>query len=465
MIENQTLQAFPIFGDNASKVQPEAAVYTNGYAPNDVLPAEHFNWFMGNASNAITILNQGISSIEAELNTLIACAGMTSDVSCTSQVYNAVMYQINNCISKYAIKNHASNTNTYGLGNAANYGHVQLSDAINSSCGVANGVAATPLAVKTVSDKLNALCGDRLPKQLGSAVVGTSSKFAREDHVHPTTGLAVISKENTSYYGIILPSDSPNWMRTPFSGLLPYTNDCVNGFGCVGDPSFPFKAMYAKCFFGKAACASLIETSVYCSNNAYRKLMIAESSSFGNDRLKGSDNLEVWIDNSATYLSVGCRSIGNPGIFYLWNGCTGHASIETSHKTATTVSFCLPDVGGTLATTSSTVACATNATNATCASEAYCSYKAQYAAKLNFYNDNVNIDKKILCCYVGTSAQQYYLYVVNCTNNNLLGVFTDYGSERNIKIISAGEGVCLYCNSCCSCVVNAKTFTSYIKLG
>lgn len=465
MIENQTLQAFPIFGDNASKVQPEAAVYTNGYAPNDVLPAEHFNWFMGNASNAITILNQGISSIEAELNTLIACAGMTSDVSCTSQVYNAVMYQINNCISKYAIKNHASNTNTYGLGNAANYGHVQLSDSINSSCGVGNGVAATPLAVKTVSDKLNALYGDNLPKQLGTAAVGTSNKFAREDHVHPTTGLATLAKVgDLQYYGITLPSDSPNWIRTPICGILPYINDCVNGASCLGDPFFPFKKVYAKCFHGKAECASLIETSAYVSTNAYRRLMIAESSCFGNDKLKGDDSLEVWIDNCATYLSVGCRRIGNPGILYLWNGCTGYASIETSHKTGTIVGFCLPEVGGTLATTSSTVACATNATNAACASNAFYSYKSQYAEKLNFYSDNTNIDKKIVCCGAG-SCIMYHLFVVNCTSNNLLGVFTGCGPEKNIKILSAGEGVDLYSCSICSCVVAAKNSTCYINLG
>jgi hypothetical protein len=105
-----------------------------------------------------------------------------------------------------------------------------------------------------------------------------------------------------------------------------------------------------------------------------------------------------------------------------------------------------------------------NGTPLWCISPAGCfSGKAQYAEKLNFYSDSVNIGKSILCCGVGSSTM-FYLWVVNCTNNNLFGVFTDYG-EKNIKILSPGEGVCLYCNNICSYVVNAKNNTHYIKFG
>ena len=47
---------------------------------------------------------------------------------------------------------HASTSTTYGVGNASNYGHVKLSDAINSSSSVSSGVAATPAAVKSAYD-------------------------------------------------------------------------------------------------------------------------------------------------------------------------------------------------------------------------------------------------------------------------------------------------------------------------
>jgi hypothetical protein len=448
MIENQTLQAFPIFGDNASKVQPEAAVYTNGYAPNDVLPAEHFNWFMGNASNAITILNQGISSIEAELNTLIACAGMTSDVSCTSQVYNAVMYQINNCISKYAIKNHASNTNTYGLGNAANYGHVQLSDSINSSCGVANGVAATPLAVKTVSDKLNALCGDNLPKQSGTAAVGTSSKFAREDHVHPVMHCLPTTSD----------TESPWYVYTNYC--------CTNQMYCmdVGCENNTILNRYGIC-----VCCSINATNAVNATNA---CIVKDC----------CNNYDIHFAYGGSTL---CQ---NPNYLAAWNGYTlravtpsyvtsgaALAIVDAYNNEKLTFTYHCSALGNTnwlwasdpnnsyiqrvISPSALTVGCAT------CATNAFCSCRAQYAATLNFFSDNTNIEKKILCCYVNTSAQMYYLYVVNCTNNNLLGVFTSYGPDKNIKILEAGEGICLYCNSCCSCVVNARYFTYYIKFG
>ena len=47
-----------------------------------------------------------------------------------------------------APQNHASAQTTYGIGNAASYGHVRLSDATDSTLGEPAGTAATPTAVK-----------------------------------------------------------------------------------------------------------------------------------------------------------------------------------------------------------------------------------------------------------------------------------------------------------------------------
>lgn len=47
---------------------------------------------------------------------------------------------------------HASVTDTYGKGDASNYGHLKLSDAIDSTSGTADGTAATPKAVKDAKD-------------------------------------------------------------------------------------------------------------------------------------------------------------------------------------------------------------------------------------------------------------------------------------------------------------------------
>lgn len=48
---------------------------------------------------------------------------------------------------------HSSSDATYGIGDATNYGHIILSDSINSTSDTTKGVAATPYAVKEAYDK------------------------------------------------------------------------------------------------------------------------------------------------------------------------------------------------------------------------------------------------------------------------------------------------------------------------
>lgn len=55
--------------------------------------------------------------------------------------------------SKAAPKFHADSTATYGQGTANEFGHVKLSDSVASSSAAADGVAATPKAVKSAYDK------------------------------------------------------------------------------------------------------------------------------------------------------------------------------------------------------------------------------------------------------------------------------------------------------------------------
>ena len=84
---------------------------------------------------------------------------------------------------------HASSANTYGVGNASNYGHLKLSDATDGTSSTTGGVAATP---KAVSDALSAATGaipgatSTTPKMDGTAAVGSETTYAKGDHVHPT---------------------------------------------------------------------------------------------------------------------------------------------------------------------------------------------------------------------------------------------------------------------------------------
>lgn len=55
--------------------------------------------------------------------------------------------------SKAAPKHHAAADTAYGAGTGSSYGHVKLSDSVASSSAAADGVAATPKAVKSAYDK------------------------------------------------------------------------------------------------------------------------------------------------------------------------------------------------------------------------------------------------------------------------------------------------------------------------
>ena len=60
-----------------------------------------------------------------------------------------------------APKNHASNGTGFGKGTRTAFGHVKLSEAINSSTGADAGIAVAPKAVKTISDTLSTEISER----------------------------------------------------------------------------------------------------------------------------------------------------------------------------------------------------------------------------------------------------------------------------------------------------------------
>ena len=65
---------------------------------------------------------------------------------------------------------HASPNNSYGVGSASNYGHVKLSDAVNSNSDATSGVSATPKAVKEAYD-LASSKSNPLSRQSGNTTV------------------------------------------------------------------------------------------------------------------------------------------------------------------------------------------------------------------------------------------------------------------------------------------------------
>lgn len=190
MIAPQQFGCFPVFGCSATKCEPNPVKYGTGYIPGDVLPAEHLNWFLANDTQGYNLLCTGVSSIEQELATILSCSGCTPDPTSCSQVYNAVMYQINACITACtAPKDHASSATTYGVGNADCYGHLKISDEFSCVLSACSGVAASQYALATAYACL-ATCGAQLGDTAGCelgwpGLIGCCSTAARSDHVHP----------------------------------------------------------------------------------------------------------------------------------------------------------------------------------------------------------------------------------------------------------------------------------------
>lgn len=189
MIPIQTFESYPVFGNNATKVQPDNSKYSNGFLEGDVYPAEYVNWAWAKNSKGVTDLNAGLNSVEKELNTILTCAGLTpsSCEACVDQVYKSIMCRIEACVGTSAPKAHASSETTYGVGTADCYGHLKISDTYTSVLSACTGVAASQLAVACVYALANgkAAVGSTKGCALGTAAAGTATTAARSDHVHP----------------------------------------------------------------------------------------------------------------------------------------------------------------------------------------------------------------------------------------------------------------------------------------
>lgn len=96
---------------------------------------------------------------------------LSSSVSSTSEATAATSKAVKTVNDSKAPTNHASDQTTYGLGTAANYGHVKLSDTASASDATA-GTAATP---KMVNDVLT-LIGNGLTLDAALSVIDQNGK-------------------------------------------------------------------------------------------------------------------------------------------------------------------------------------------------------------------------------------------------------------------------------------------------
>lgn len=125
------------------------------------------------AANALAAVSSAASTAEsaattasaaagkaADAATAAANAGAKADAASTDAASALAAVQdlaestdaLQSGLDAKAPQDHASAQTTYGIGNAASYGHVRLSDATGSTSAASGGTAATPAAVKAAYD-------------------------------------------------------------------------------------------------------------------------------------------------------------------------------------------------------------------------------------------------------------------------------------------------------------------------
>lgn len=95
MTPNQTLVPFPEFANAGTKIQPDAAKYAAGFIPSEVLPAEWLNWFLSHSSTGQTALNEGVASMEKEINNVLQAANRTPSLALDNQLVGSIKKFIN----------------------------------------------------------------------------------------------------------------------------------------------------------------------------------------------------------------------------------------------------------------------------------------------------------------------------------------------------------------------------------
>ena len=106
MIPSQTFESFPVFSDTGTKVKPGDAKYSAGFQQSDVLPAEWVNWEWNKASKGVTDLNTGLTSVEAEINSVLTGAGKSPDETKTNQLYQSIAKLIDDAETRAKLAAH-----------------------------------------------------------------------------------------------------------------------------------------------------------------------------------------------------------------------------------------------------------------------------------------------------------------------------------------------------------------------
>lgn len=199
MIATQSLESFPPFGDNATKVKPDDAKYAAGFQAADVLPAEWMNWTWGKSSKGITDLNAGVEMMEAEINNVLAGATKTPDPTKTNQLLESIQKLIADAKSEAILAAHpigslywsSDNTNP-GTLFGGTWSQIKdkfiLAAGDTYTNGATGGAATVTLTVEQIPSHNHSFTGSAVTSGAGTAHShGLNSHTHNMEHKHGYT--------------------------------------------------------------------------------------------------------------------------------------------------------------------------------------------------------------------------------------------------------------------------------------
>lgn len=92
MIDSNPMRAVCNYGSSAAyKDPPTEEQIRTGVVPLDSLPAAWWNWLWNETNSSVNEARTALTSVIAELNNVLSCAGITPQSACMDQLYNAIV--------------------------------------------------------------------------------------------------------------------------------------------------------------------------------------------------------------------------------------------------------------------------------------------------------------------------------------------------------------------------------------
>ena len=158
------------------------------------------------ATKGISVSPKAVKTLETSLLTKI------NDSKDSINTLSNSISSIQSAVNEKAPKNHAVANTEYGIGTDSSYGHVKLSDAINSTSSASSGIAASSKAVSDVNANVVSLTNSVSEIQTTLNGGGSTTKYLRGDGTWAIpqdtkyssgTGVSVSgTKINLAEYGI-----------------------------------------------------------------------------------------------------------------------------------------------------------------------------------------------------------------------------------------------------------------------